>query len=178
MRSEIPPWGRIRRLLLWGLLCFVVAMAADTTIWPMHVAGCDWSICPAVKRIWTPTWAVFSTGWCFVMLAGFYAVIDVWGWKRWALPLGLVGMNSIAIYCMAQTMKGWVGKMFLIHARTIDSLPIPFTKTDGAAAHTHIVEALTSETAWSAPILMRVVEVTLLWLICVWLYRRRIFVRI
>jgi hypothetical protein len=31
------------------------------------------------------------------MLAGFYGAIDLIGWTRWALPLTVVGMNSIAI---------------------------------------------------------------------------------
>lgn len=154
-------------LLAWGAICFVLAMGADTTIWPVHFEGLDWSICPAVKRIWTPTWAVFSAGWCFVLLAAFYGVIDVWGWKRWSWPLALVGMNSIAIYVMAQTMKEWAGKMFVVHATAFDRI-----------FGTGVAAALTSETDWWAPILMRTVEVTLLWLICLWMYRRRIFIRV
>ena len=40
------------------------------------------------------------------MLAGFYAVCDLKGWKGWAFPLTVVGMNSIAIYCMSQLLRG------------------------------------------------------------------------
>ena len=49
---------------------------------------------------------MFSAGWTFPMLAGFFGVIDVVGWKRWAFPLVVVGMNSIAMYGMAQLIKG------------------------------------------------------------------------
>src|SRR5262249_43136578 len=62
-------------------------------------------VCPLVKRIWTPSWALFSTGWCILILASLYAVIDVLGWKRWTFPLVVVGVNSIAIYCMSMTLK-------------------------------------------------------------------------
>ena len=42
------------------------------------------------------------------MLAAFYLVIDVVGLKFWTWPLIVVGMNSIVVYVMAQSMKGWV----------------------------------------------------------------------
>lgn len=168
LRGPSPPGRNVLTLLAWGAICFVLAMAADTTIWPVQWEGASWSLCPAVKRLWTPTWTIFSTGWCFVLLAAFYGIIDVRGWKRWAWPMVVVGMNSIAMYVMAQTMKTWAGKMFVTHARAFDAM---FHRT-------HIAAVLTDEHHWSAPILMRVVEVTLLWLICVWLYRRRIFIRV
>ena len=53
-------------------------------------AGC-WAssaICPVVKRIWTPSWVLFSGGWCFLFLAAFYAVVDVLGVPRLGVPAG------------------------------------------------------------------------------------------
>ena len=49
------------------------------------------------------------------MLAAFYAVIDVAGYRRWAFPLVVVGMNSIAIYLMAQLMKPFVAASLRTH---------------------------------------------------------------
>src|SRR5262245_29601649 len=72
-------------------------------------------VTPRVKRIWTPSWAVFSAGWTFALLAMFYAVIDVLGWKRWSFPLVVVGMNSIAMYLLANLMAGWVRTQLQIH---------------------------------------------------------------
>src|SRR5262249_42448740 len=34
-------------------------------------------VCPLVKRLWTPSWALFSTGWCCLILAGLYGLVDV-----------------------------------------------------------------------------------------------------
>jgi predicted acyltransferase len=111
-------------------------------------------VCPIVKRIWTPSWAVYSSGWVFLMLAGFYGVIDLIGWKRWALPLTVVGMNSIAIYCMSQLMRGFLRDRFAMH------LPAWwFGEPYGIVLQ-------------SALILL------VFWLICVWMYRRGIFLRI
>ena len=66
-------------------------------------AGClaagwllDWSgVCPGVKRIWTPSWVLYSGGWCFLLLAAFYSLLDVWNRKAWALPLVVISMAAI-----------------------------------------------------------------------------------
>ena len=63
-----------------------------------------WGICPLVKRIWTPSWTLFSTGWVLLTLAGFYAVVDILGFRRWTFPFVVVGMNSILIYVMAELL--------------------------------------------------------------------------
>ena len=73
------------------------------------------TVCPIVKRIWTPSWAIYSTGWACWMLAFFYGVIDVAGFRRWAFPLVVVGVNSIAMYVMAQLMKPFVASQLEIH---------------------------------------------------------------
>jgi heparan-alpha-glucosaminide N-acetyltransferase len=112
-------------------------------------------VCPIVKRIWTPSWAVYSSGWTFLMLAAFYGVIDVIGWKRWALPLTVVGMNSIAIYCMSQIVMR------------------PFIRD---RLHMHLPAALFPEhygIIYESALILLV-----LWLVCAWMYGRKIFLRI
>ena len=163
------PGKKLERLWLAGGLCFLVAMAVDTTIWPVQVPGCHWTLCPTVKRIWTPSWAVFSTGWCFWMLAAFYWLFDVRGYKRLALPMVVVGMNSITMYCMAQLLKPWVGKTLKTHLTSLDQW---IGWKPGAATLLFSGEYVYSD-------IWRVTAVVfVLWLICVWLYRRKIFIRI
>ena len=53
-------------------------------------------VCPCVKRIWTPSWTLYSGGWCFLLLAGFYAIIDAGHISSWSFPLRVIGANSIA----------------------------------------------------------------------------------
>jgi predicted acyltransferase len=43
---------------------------------------------------------LFSGGWCFLGMALFYRLIDLSGHRRWAFPLIVIGMNSIAAYVM------------------------------------------------------------------------------
>ena len=72
-------------------------------------------ICPVVKRIWTPTWFLLNGGWCFLLLAGFYLMIEVWQRKRWAFLLVVIGMNSVAAYCMAHLLGSFLLRNLRIH---------------------------------------------------------------
>ncbi|MFM7320513.1 MAG: DUF5009 domain-containing protein, partial [Armatimonadota bacterium] len=72
----------------------VAAVAGITLGIVLDVTG----ICPAVKRIWTPGWVVFSGGWCAALLAGFVAWCDPPGTGRGTDWLRTIGANSIAAY--------------------------------------------------------------------------------
>ncbi len=112
---------------------------------------------PLVKRIWTPSWAVYSTGWCCLILATLYAIIDLRRWQAWSFPLLVVGMNSIAIYCMGMLLRPWTAKTLQTH---FGENLFKMLGTDNAPA----------------------VQATLVgfvfWLGCWWMYRRKIFLRI
>src|SRR3954466_12535633 len=77
----------------------------------LHAAG----ICPVVKRIWTPSWTLFSGGLCFLFLAAFCWVIEARGYKKWAFPLVVIGMNSIAAYLIAHLTPKFLISTFYIH---------------------------------------------------------------
>ena len=103
------------------------------------------------------------------MLAAFYWLIDVRQWHRWSWPLVIVGMNSIAMYVMAQLTKNWVGASLKTHLATIDALfgwkhGITFVLFD-------------ANYPYSTP-LGHAARLFGLWLICWWMYRRQIFVRV
>ena len=51
VRSERPAVAKLRTLVMAGALCLVAGTVLDVTV------------CPVVKRIWTPSWAIYSTGW-------------------------------------------------------------------------------------------------------------------
>jgi predicted acyltransferase len=93
LRAQKTAW-----LLRAGLICFVVGLVMSRTL------------CPMVKLIWTPSFAIFSTGWTLWLLAAFYWLIDVKGWRGWSLPLVVVGLNSIAIFILYFTIDWWIMK--------------------------------------------------------------------
>ncbi|MFN0124305.1 MAG: acyltransferase family protein [Blastocatellia bacterium] len=97
MRDARAPMQKVKWLALAG----VIGLAAGL------ISGAL-GICPVVKRIWTPSWVLFSGGWCLLLLAAFYYVIDIRGWRRWAFPLIVIGMNSIAAYMLADTSNAYV----------------------------------------------------------------------
>jgi heparan-alpha-glucosaminide N-acetyltransferase len=114
-------------------------------------------ICPIVKRIWTSSYTLYSGGLVILMLAAFYAAIEVKGWKRWAFPLLVIGANSIAVYVMSWTMEEWVREAWLRHlgAAPFAVLGPPFE-----------------------PVLRGLAVLIVFWSILFLMYRRRIFVRI
>ncbi|MES2390475.1 MAG: DUF5009 domain-containing protein [Acidobacteriota bacterium] len=86
---ESSPRIPIRRFVLTGLSLALIALA-------LHFTG----LCPIVKRIWTPSWTLFSGGVCFLFLATLSWVIDLRHHRRWAFPLLVVGTNSILAYLL------------------------------------------------------------------------------
>ncbi len=62
---------------------------------------------PLIKRIWTPSFALYAGGWTTLMLLAFYWAIEVRGWRGWSFPLVVVGTNSIAAYVLGNAFGGW-----------------------------------------------------------------------
>jgi predicted acyltransferase len=89
LRSTQSPWRKVERLCLTGLLLVCGG-------WGLGALG----ISPVVKAIWTPGWVLFSGGWCFLLLAAFYALVDAAGLRRTVFPLTVVGMNSLVAYAI------------------------------------------------------------------------------
>ena len=114
-------------------------------------------VCPIVKRIWTPSWTLFSTGWTFLILAAFFGTLDVLGFRKWTFPLVVAGMNSITMYVMAGLSKGWLRDTIQTHF--------------GSRVFEFLGEAY-------QPFLFQLWILLAMWLICYWLYRQRIFIRI
>ena len=196
LRSLRTPRRKLETLIAAGAVCFVASMLIDTTIWPFHFDKLTYSLCPIVKRIWTPSWVVFSAGWTFWFLAVFYWIVDMRGHRRLAFPLAIVGMNSIAVYCIADLMEGWLASMLKIHLTAFDAaLHTPVVKPAVdfivrilAKMHIHLaaLETVANEglakllydTTAAAVVWRHCAVLLLIWLICLWMYRRRIFVRI
>lgn len=102
--SEASPQGKLRGLVVWGVVLTLAGLALDG----LHV-------CPVVKRIWTPAYTLSSGGLVLLMLAAFNAVIDVKGWKAWSFPLLVIGANSITAYVMSWTIKRFVAEALVRH---------------------------------------------------------------
>jgi heparan-alpha-glucosaminide N-acetyltransferase len=140
------PKPPIRRFLITGTILLVLGLL-------FHYTG----ICPIVKRIWTPSWVLFSGGICFLFLAAFSWIIDVKQWKRWAFPLVVVGMNSIAAYLIAHLWEDFLRQTLITNL--------------GNAPFLILGPGL-------QPLLLGGSILLLDWLFLFWMYRRKIFLRI
>ncbi len=136
----------VKRFLIAGTLLAAAALL-------LHVSG----ICPIVKRIWTPGWTLFSGGICFFFLAVFSWIIDVRHYRRWAFPLVVVGMTSIAAYLMADLLENFIVRTLHIH------LGYRVFQIFGTALE---------------PLMVGIVVMLIYWFTLFWMYRRNIFLRI
>jgi heparan-alpha-glucosaminide N-acetyltransferase len=136
----------IRKLLLAGFASLLLGY-----LW--HLSGLG----PSVKKIWTPSWTLFSGGWCFLFMAAFYWVLDVQKWQRWAVFLIVIGTNSIAMYVLSWISHDFFGSMLTTHFGHAPFLLL------GAELE---------------PLLHGAAIFAILWLILFWMYRRRIFIKL
>jgi predicted acyltransferase len=119
----------------------------------LHFTG----ICPIVKRIWTPAWTLFSGGVCFLFLSVFSWVIEIKGYRRWSFPLLVIGMNSIAAYLIAHLCEGFVESSLRINLGLR-----PFSVL-GAGLE---------------PLLFGAAMLLIYWLMLLWMFQRKIFLRV
>lgn len=146
LKSSRTPQEKVRWLALCGAACLLGG-------WLLGALG----ICPVVKKIWTPSWVLFSGGWCLLLMAAFYALIDWAGKVRWQFPLAVIGMNSIAAYLIAHLFDGFIFRNLKTH------LGQDFFKLLGEPYE---------------PLLHGAAVLLIYWLLLHWMYRRRIFLRI
>jgi predicted acyltransferase len=132
------------------LVAAVVLMAAGLLF---HFTG----ICPIVKRIWTPSWTLFSGGVCFLFLAAFSWVVDVRRHRGIAFPLVVVGMNSIAAYMIAHVCEEFVESSFRINLG---------------------MRALNVFGTGLEPLVLGTLTLGAYWLMLYWMYRNKVFIRI
>jgi len=146
MRSKLSLTQKLKRLVGFGLAGILLGQA-------IALAG----LCPIVKRIWTPSWTLYSGGWVVLLLAAFVALIDWRGWKRWAFPLIVAGLNPITLYFMWQMLVEFTMETIRRHLGQ------------------HFFESLG---AVYAPILAHLSVLAVFWLVLLWMYRRKLFLRI
>ncbi len=109
---------------------------------------------PFIKQLCTASFILYSLGWALVMLIGFYCIVEVRGYRKWAFPLVVVGMNSIFIYAVSMVLFDWLDRavgVFTFHYNFIGKL---------------------------APVAQSCTVLLVMWYMCYWLYRRKIFFKV
>jgi predicted acyltransferase len=115
------------------------------------------AVSPMIKRISTSSFVVASGGFCLLALAFSYWLIDVRKFRKWAVFLNIVGMNSLFIYLFTESGgTSWV-------TRLVQPFTLGLLGWTGALSGAIV----TSLAAWAV-----------LWSMCYWLYRKKILIRI
>jgi predicted acyltransferase len=144
---------KTRGLVIAGLLLLTAGIALDPAIL-LGVDSMRWTVCPVIKRLWTPSYVLYSGGWVLLVAALLYWIVDIRGMRRWTFPFVVVGMNSILMYLFAALAAGWVR-----HALYMTVGQSAFESTYG-------------------PIFESLIVLAIGWLVCLTLYQRRIFLKL
>ena len=112
---------------------------------------------PIIKRIATSTFVFASGGWALIALALCYWIIDIKKYQKGVLFFAVVGMNPLFIYLFAH-----IGG-----ANLIKSMFLPFSNA---------LFGWTGELG--AQIILSSLVLFMLWYICYWMYKKKVFIRI
>ena len=131
-----------RKLLwMWGIGGVLMAIGWVWSFW-----------LPLNRHLWTSSMIVWTGGCSFVLLAAFYAVLDVARIRWWAFPFLVIGANALLAYMLDPIFDAWSDLLELILRERYPTFNV-------------------------AP-LISVVQFCLLWTILWTLYRRRKFLRV
>ena len=92
IKSELPR----KRVALILFLCGLAGVLTGILLGIWH---------PIIKKLWTSSFVLASSGVCFLLLSLFYWIIDVKGKSAWAYPLKVIGMNAIVAYVLSHVFN-------------------------------------------------------------------------
>lgn len=148
LQSDRPQNQKAKLLALAGAIILFAGYLLDWT-----------SITPIIKRICTSSFVLASGGWALLVLAFSYWLIDIKKINRWIFPFVVVGTNSIFIYMFSNTVGGqWFNRFVGIF-------------TNGVMEWFNTPEFLMK-------LITSLTVLTLEWLLCYYLFRKKIFFRI
>jgi predicted acyltransferase len=140
LRSKTSPQRKALLLLASGIAGVMLGLV--TSIW-----------FPIIKHIWTSSFVLFSAGLSYLLLALFYWLTDMLGYRKWAFGFVVIGMNAILVYMVT---------------RLIDFADIVHALIGFVTAHIGVWNGVVEPTLGFA----------IVWLALFLMYRKRIFVKI
>jgi len=153
LRRQPTTGATAARLALAGVLC-----AAVGQIWGAWF--------PVNKSLWTSSYVMLMGGLALVTLAACYWLIEVRGYRRWAVPFVVFGVNALALYFLSTAVAR---VLVLIHVG-------PENASLQSVLFNHLFAP------WASPVnasLAYACVYVLVWLGLMWpLYHRRIVLRV
>ena len=130
---------------------------------------------PVIKKIWSPSFALLCGAYSLALFAVFYWIMDVKGWRAWAFPLRVIGLNSITIYLLQELVdvttivKGFVGDNEIVQK-----------VVDGKIVSVHVAYGLRGliENPALLALSFWIGYVAFCWLVLWFLYRKQVFLKV
>ncbi len=111
---------------------------------------------PIIKHICTSSFIIVSGGWCLIGMAISYWLIDVLNFRKVPLFFAAFGMNPLFIYLMASSFRNFFSRLITPYTSRIFS--------------------------WTNEVTMIIISTVIigamLWYVCYFLYKHRIFIRL
>ncbi len=104
MTRPIPAWKTGLQFVVMG-----IAFAA------LGYGIGEMGMCPVVKKIWTPSWILFSGGICFAFLSFFVFTCDAAGMTPLFWPIRIIGANCIYVYVVIHWWNGFIQSNLKTH---------------------------------------------------------------
>src|SRR5215211_7519207 len=146
LRSERTRWDKVTGMFVAGAVALVLGWAWNPFF-------------PINKALWTSSYVLFTAGLALQLLALCYWLIDIEGYRRWAWPFEVFGVNALALFVGTGLMVKFMG-LFRVQGWVFRNLFL----------------------TWASPInasLFYAVAFILLWLFLMWLlYRKRIYIKV
>ncbi|HEY8413090.1 MAG TPA: DUF5009 domain-containing protein [Pyrinomonadaceae bacterium] len=156
LRSERTRWDKVVGMFVAGAVCVVIGWAWNPFF-------------PINKALWTSSYVLFTGGLALQLLALCYWLIDIRGYRRWAWPFEVFGVNALALF---------VGTGLMVKLMALIKLPA----SDGTQIGSQGWIFRKFFLSWASPInasLFYAIAFILLWLFLMWLlYRKRIFIKV
>ena len=156
LRSERSRFEKVVGMFVAGAICVALGWAWNPFF-------------PINKALWTSSYVLFTAGLALQFLGLCYWLIDIKGYKRWAWPFVVFGVNAIALF---------VGSGLMVKIMALIKVPA----ADGASISSQGWIFRNLFLSWLAPInasLGYAIAFILVWLFLMWLlYRKRIFIKV
>jgi len=138
------------------------------------VAGYVWGLqFPVVKVLWTSSFVLVAGGYSLMLLGISHQIIDIWGYRGWAMAFVCLGANAITLYFINNVTTDQFAMRFAGGTvSTFELFATRFAGGDFAALLDRLI------TPGAGIFLVRVLGVVFAVLLARFLYRRKIFLRV
>jgi predicted acyltransferase len=144
-----------------GLFFFGTILIAVGYIWSSYF--------PLNKALWTSSYVLVTTGIALLTLAACYWLIDIKGYKRWAKPFVIFGVNALALFVFSGIFARMLGAYKVSDP---DGQPISLQKWIFDNIYSAIAQPVDAS-------LLYAITFILFWLVLMWLlYRKRIYIKV